>query len=136
MRSRALEPAFQATTYRVETDDGVFNLRVGVANEAFDRYLHRHAVCCWAVLTACNPGAVCSDENNLLRHAKLLERVESSGYRHFPACNLADDDAWPAEPGLLLLQIDEMQVAGLAAEFSQLAFVFGNAGNTPRLVWL
>jgi len=136
MKARALDPAFRATTYRVATDDGVFDLRIGLANGGFDAFLRRHDVSCWAVLTAYNPGAMRDDSENARREQRLRERLCEFGRPFLPACNIADGDAWPAEPGFVLLQVNEEEMRDLAAEFSQLAFICGNIGGVPRLVYL
>ena len=95
MNALGLADAFRATTYRVATDDGVFDLRIGLANVSFDAFLRRHDVSCWAVLTACNPGAVRNDAANARRHQRLRERLRELGWSFVPACNIADDGAWP-----------------------------------------
>jgi hypothetical protein len=136
MKAQDLDSAFRATTYRVDTADGIFALRIGLANAAFDAYLRRRNVSCWSVLTACNPGAVRDDDDNARRQQRLQERLRELGWTTLPACNLADDGAWPDEPGFLLLQVGEGEVCRLAAEFSQSACVCGNIGGIPRLVYI
>jgi hypothetical protein len=136
MRTEALDAAFRATSYRVETAEGVFDLRIGMADPAFDDFLRRQGVCCWAVLTACNPGGVRDDDGNRLRRLRLQARLQTLGWSFSLACNLADDRMWPAEPGFLLLQVSEREVCSLASEFFQLACVCGDVGGAPRLVWI
>lgn len=136
MRTQALERAFRATTYQVETPEGIFSLRIGISNPAFDDFLRRKAVHTWAVITACNPGGVRHDQKNAQRQMQLRDRLQALGWFSLPASTLADDGQWPAEPGFLLLQIGEEEVSPLAAEFSQLAFVCGDRGTAPRLVWI
>ena len=136
MTAPKLDAAFRATTYRVDTPDGVFDLRIGVANSAFAAFLRRRNVSCWGVLTACNPGAVHDDGENAQRQQRLRERLEELAGPFLPACNLADGDAWPAEPGFLLLQVSAEAVRALAAEFSQLACICGNIDAVPRLVYV
>jgi hypothetical protein len=136
MKARGLDAAFRATTYRVDTSDGPFDLRIGVVNSGFDRFLRRRQVSCWAVLTACNPGALRDDAENAQRQQRLRERLGELAWSFAPACNLADDGAWPPEAGFLLLQVSEQEACALAAEFAQLAFVCGNIGRAPRLVYV
>jgi len=134
MKAQGLDAAFRATTYRVAPDDAVFDLRIGLAHPAFDAFLRRQNVSCWAVLTACNPGASRDDEDaNAQRHQCLHERLLEFGWLFAPASNIAADGVWPAEPGFLLLQVGEQEVRKLAAEFSQLAFVCGKIGGVARL---
>ena len=135
MRIAALEAAFRATTYRVETDEGVFDLRIGLSNKMFDVFLRRKDVSCWGIVTAFNPGGIRSDDANLRCHHQLLEKLQASSWIYLPACNLADDEAWPDEHGFLILQASEKEVCNLAAERCQLACVCGDVGTLPRLVW-
>lgn len=136
MRSEDLDAAFRATSYRVDTAEGVFDLRIGRPDPAFDDFLRRQGVSCWAVLTACNPGGVRDDDGNRQRRLRLLERLRTLGWSFSLACNLADDPMWPEEPGFLLLQVSEKEVCSLASEFFQLACVCGNVDGAPRLVWI
>jgi hypothetical protein len=132
----ALAAAFRATTYQVETADGVFGLRLGELNPAFDAFLARHGASRWALLTACNPGAVRQDDENPERQRRLQETIEALGWTSFPSLNSADDGKWPEEPGFLLLHVGEEAVRALGREFSQLACVCGETGAPPRLVWM
>jgi len=136
MRTEALDVAFRATSYRVHTAEGAFDLRIGSPDPAFDDFLRRQGISCWAVLTACNPGGVRDDDGNRLRRMHLQQRLQSLCWSFSLACNLADDPMWPEEPGFLLLQVSEQEVRSLASEFSQLACVCGDVGGTPRLVWV
>ena len=136
MRTQSLEAAFRATTYRVETSEGPFDLRIGLPNPDFDIFLCRQGGSCWGVVTACNPGGIQCAGQNSQYHDRLQECLKASGYLHFPAANLSDDETWPAEPGFLLLQTSEIELITLALEFSQLAVVSGVVGNAPRLVWV
>lgn len=136
MRTEALDIAFRETSYRVDTAEGVFDLRIGRPDPAFDDYLRRQGISCWSVLTACNPGGVRDDDGNRLRRLRLQERLQTLGWSFSLACNLADDSTWPEEPGFLLLQVSEQEVRSLASEFSQLACVCGDVGGIPRLVWV
>ena len=136
MNIGALDTVFRATSYQVETDDGIFGLRIGVHDPAFDNFLYRQGVSCWGLLTAYNPGGIRCDAENPLRQMQLLERLQRLGWAYRIACNVADDGGWPAEPGFLLLQISEKDVCSLAVEFSQRACVCGDIGSAPRLVWI
>ena len=136
MNSEALVAAFKATTYRIETDEGVFDLRIGVKNSAFDDFLCRRKVSCWGVVTAFNPGAVTCDADNQQRHIHLREKLQTLGGTFLSANNVADGGAWPDETSFLVMQASEAEMAKLASEFSQLAFVWGNTGAEPRLVWI
>lgn len=136
MNPNALEIAFLTTTYRVETPGGVFDLRIASSNAGFDDFLAREGVSHWGIVTAFNPGAqqLSADENQL-RHHRLLSSIAERGWSVCPAINIPDHDDWPPEPGCLLLQVDEQALRGLAADFGQVALVYGEACSAPRLIW-
>lgn len=136
MKTNALDASFRATTYQVETFDGVFGLRIGVMHPEFDKFLRLQGVSFWGVITAHNPGGVHLEGANAERQIRLLERIQESGWPHLPASNIADDGLWPDEPGYLLLHANEMDVCKLASEFDQSACVCGDTGAAPRLVWI
>ena len=135
MTTQDLDEAFRATTYRVTTPDGVFDLRIGKADAAFDAFLRRRQISCWAVLTACNPDAVRDDAGNAQRQQRLRERLGELAWSYLPASNRPEDPGLPPEPGFLLLQVGEEEADRLAAEFSQLAYVCGDIGGASRLVY-
>lgn len=136
MKTAALDAAFRATCYRVDCAAGVFDLRINVVNRAFDDFLRAQGAGCWGLITAHNPGGVRCDDQNAARQQALLSRIDRLSRRWLPACHLADDGRWPAEPGVLILGLGEAELCALAAEFSQVAVVCGERGEAPRLVWL
>lgn len=136
MRTAALDAAFRATCYRVDSMAGEFDLRIGVVNPRFDDFLRAQGVRCWGLITAHNPGGVRRDEHNAARQQALLRRLDDLSWRWFAACNLADGGDWPAEPSVLIVGVGETELRALAAEFSQAAIVCGEVGCAPRLVWL
>ena len=136
MKTPELDAAFRATCYRVDCAAGVFDLRIGDVNSAFDDLLRAQGAGCWGLITAHNPGGVRCDAQNAARQQALLSRIESSSWPRLSACHLADDGRWPVEPGVLILGIGEAELCALAAEFSQAAVVCGELGAAPRLVWL
>jgi hypothetical protein len=138
MIADSLAAAFKATTYRVETGAGRFDLRIGAVNPAFDDFLRGLGACRWGLLTAHNPGGVrvrCDDENSRSQ-GRLLQRVQGLGWTSLAAVNVADDGVWPDEPGVLVLQVGEQELRAVAAEFFQRAFVCSEVGSAARLVWL
>lgn len=136
MQTNALDAAFRATTYRVTTPVGVFDLRIGQIDRGFDDFLCQRGASRWCIVTACNPGGALCAEGNPARHARFSQRLGESGLENFPACNIADDGSWPDEPGFLILNPSERQACRLAAEFAQLAVVCGACGAPPHLVWV
>jgi hypothetical protein len=133
----ALEAAFHATTYRVETLGRCFDLRIGKTDPVFDGFLRAQGVFFWGILSACNPGAVRlpAEENQRLQD-KLRTRLAELGWLFLAARNVADDGGWPVEVSCLILQVSEEKLRALAAEFSQLAVVCGDTGSAPRLSWV
>jgi len=148
--------AFLATTYRVETPAGVFDLRIGLVSSEFDEFLRRQPVSRaplaapaafasqaigWGIVTAHNPGERLADHQNALRQRRLRERIAASACAFLAASNIADGDddhpaGWPVEASYLVFPVDEQQVAALGREFCQLAVVCGETGSAPRLLWL
>lgn len=136
-RRAALEVAFVATCYRVSTERGCFDLRVGVFHPSFDAFLVDCGVRRWALLTASNPGAVVrSDEENARATKALLARLDSLGWKYYSASYCADRGDWPVEDGVLLLDIGKEMAVRLSAEYCQLACVTGNTGHAPALAWV
>lgn len=138
MKRAALAAAFCATCYRVWTDRGVFDLRIGSPNADFAAFLVDADVVRWALLTAFNPLCVRDETNgadNMLAHRRLQNRLVEQGWTHLPACNIADGGDWPDEPGYLILHINQAEALALASEFHQRALVCGETGSVPRLVW-
>lgn len=136
MKTPTLEAAFRATTYRVETPEEGFNLRIGQAHRAFDCLLEKQGVSYWGIVTACNPGGVQTADQNAVRNEALLARIRASGWRYYFASNHADFGGWPVEPGFCVLGVDEAALRALAFDFAQLAIVVGEVGKGARLVWL
>ena len=137
MKTSRLEAAFLAITYRVETPEAIFDLRLGLPNPAFDTLLRQQGAASWGIVTACNPGGRLTPEENETRQAALLDRLNALGWCRFPASNHADFGKWPVEPGFCVLGVSEEALCQLAVEFAQAAIVFGQAGHGGgRLIWL
>lgn len=136
MPTAALESAFRATRYRVSTALGVFDLRVGVYDVAFERYLCQQGIADWGIVTAFNPGRRVTDAENRQAQMRLRNKLEASACVFLAACNLAEGEAWPPEESFFVASVDEDWLRALAGEFSQLAFICGAAGAAPRLVWI
>jgi hypothetical protein len=135
MSAHALEAAFRATSYRIATETGLFDLRIGENNPAFDAYLLAKNAACWGLITASNPGGVRCDADNPRQAQRLLGCLQALGHDFLSASHIADDGGWPEEKGFLVLQASEAEMRCLAADFSQLAFVWGTVGGKARLIW-
>ncbi len=136
MSAPSLDNVFRATAYRVETGEGVFELRIGKTHPEFDGYLLRHGIDCWGLVTAYNPGGVRHDGDNPVEHRRLLAMIGKRGWFHCPASHHADDGNWPVEQGIMLMQVSEREICQLAADFSQSACVCGKIGGEARLIWV
>ncbi len=139
MKDTSLELAFLATTYRVVTPAGTFNLRIGKPDAAFELFLRRLRAVNWGIITACNPGGIlASDPNaNDASTRKLAARIRASGWLGFPSINRADSGDWPDEPGYCVLDAGENALCRLAEELGQAAMVYGDArGSGGRLIWI
>ena len=137
MHSPELDAAFRATTYRVETLEGCFALRVDQRNVAFDAYLRRQGVLSWGLVTGHNPGGrlLPSDENATRQNA-LHDRLFAKGWRYLPASHQADAGAWPDEAAFCVLNVAERDLECVAAEFDQAAVLCGTPGECARLLWI
>ena len=76
------------------------------------------------------------DAENRQRHTDLMEALVDSAFDFLNARNSADEGVWPDEPGFLVLDAGKAEMTKLALRFSQLAFVYGDIGSEPTLVWL
>ncbi|MEA3200684.1 MAG: hypothetical protein QOE90_2112 [Thermoplasmata archaeon] len=124
-----LERAYRVTTYAA----GPLRLRIGEPNAALDELLARHGAATWAYLTAWNPGSVPRGETeNRAAARRLLDRL--AGYPCIEGESVGDGGAW-REPSVLVLGIRRDEALAIARDFGQLAFVVGERGGAPRLVW-
>lgn len=133
-----LRTAYEATTYWAEVGPGSrVAIRVAATAGEIDALLSRAGVETWAFITAVNPRSVrLSAAVNAERMARLAARLDDRGLAHLPGEGAGDDPAWPAEPSVLVLGIDEREAVALAREFDQHAIVVGRRGEPARLVWV
>lgn len=137
MRTPELEAAFLATTYRIETPAGDFDLRIGERHPAFEVFLRQQGASNWGIVTACNPGGRLTLEMNAFFHETLQARILQQGWRSLPSRHLADSADWPVELGFCVLDVGEEKLRTLAAGFDQAAVVFGQAApSAGRLLWI
>lgn len=133
----ALIPAFLATSYHVDTPAGSFDLRIGLVNPGFDGWLRSQGAVRWGIVTPENPAAQrIGEARNRERRHRFEILVTARGWRHLVSRHLADAGDWPDETGLLLLDADVQTLRTLSGEFGQCAFVAGETGSAPRLVWV
>lgn len=134
-----LNKAFEATDYLIHTGDEWQQVNIGMAvPNGLCHWLHGNcdAACAW-LITAHNPQAVAqADNDNRQRHAALQTCLVCANHRYVEANSRAHDRAWPDEPGVCIVDMDEGLVRALALRFEQAAVVAVPVGGLPQLVWV
>jgi hypothetical protein len=132
---RQLESAFRRTNYRVFARDGELLLKVDEANPGLAALLHASGAACAALLTAFNPGG---SRQALFRNRRSQQRLHHAlqqwGYPVIQARNEDPRSLWPGEPSLLVPGLACEVARQLAADHGQIAFLWIEAGGTPRLI--
>lgn len=132
-----LKTVFRATSYRVETPEACFTLRIGLPAPDFDDYLRWQRIANWGIVSASNPMALpCAEAENLRLQQDLQAQIKALAWRFLNGVNLADADDWRPEASCVLLAVNEAQVCALGRAFRQAAVVCGDSGSAPRLVFL
>lgn len=133
-----LRAAYEATDYRVDAGlQGSFVIRVGTCAPAADALLAAAGAESWAFITACNPRSrPLPAAENLARMQRLEEVVRHRGLAHHCGAGVAADGAWPAEPSLFVIGLEEGAAVALARTFDQHAVVVGRRGGPARLAWI
>jgi hypothetical protein len=125
-----LAAAYRDTDYWVDHPRGRFAIRIG---EPVPQIVAES----WAFITACNPGSKpLTAKENAARMRKLEQIVRDLGLSFLRGEGVGRDGAWPPEPSLLILNIDEATAIDLARQSGQAAIVFGRRGEPARLVWI
>jgi len=130
-----LQVNFENTTFQAETPLGVVKLRIGVSNPTLSQLLTRFAVDEWAYITAYNPGAQpTSEEENAQKQNELKEWLARQSFLTFDGEGIGDNKDWPPEPSLLVLGIKRQLAVDLGLKYRQVAIVAGSKDAIPRLV--
>ena len=130
-----LDAAYRRTAYRVELPDGPAVLRVDMAWSDIDARLTGGATSL-AYLTAVNPGSQpLSVDENARRQRALLDDIMKLGGISLPGSAVADDGAWPDEPGCLVAGLHQVTALALAERYGQNAFLHAQVGGAVRLIW-
>ena len=131
MERLALERSYRRAIYRVRLESATLDLRVGELAPELDGAAR------WGFITAVNPGSSPLPEaENRRRLARLEARLERRGWERRPGEGLDPERRWPAEASFLVVGADEPELAELAAAFGQAAFLAGEVGSPPRLVFV
>lgn len=114
--------------------DGKFTLQPRIRSVEieglFSEKNHQSASC----ITAFNPASkVCSDEENLSFHEKLIREVESMCVQFLPMLGRCPRGKWKNENGLLLLGVSLNQAKELGRKFNQNAIVFVGRDCIPEI---
>ena len=130
-----LHDAYLKTTYRVSTDTGVINIRIGERQPSLDELLEAAGAASWAFITAFNPHSTpVSDAQNIMRQADLRRHVIGAGYPVHDAMGEPDGGDWLPEDSLLILGMTRADAIGLGRRFHQNAIVFGYRNEVARLL--
>ena len=135
-RGAKLALAYRDARYVVHTGRDRLCFAIGRADAIADAGMRR-AGCRthWCLITPCNPGSRrLPARQNERRLALMRAIVQRHGWRMLPAYNAAADGRW-AEPGLCLLDRPLLQAQRIARRFGQSAWVLGQLGAAPQLVW-
>ena len=131
---QALAQAFTQTAYRGVVAGERVDMRVGQRSAPLDARLAGDRG--WAWLTAVNPVAErLGDAENAARLAALRALLASTAIECWPGEAVADDGSWPAEPGVILVNVSLDSALAIAADFGQAAILWGDGTNTARLEW-
>jgi hypothetical protein len=131
----ALLAAYRATAYTVLLPDGEIVVRIDEPSPRLDRLLVALGARTAVFVTAWNPGSRLRPRvENEAAAARLADEAVAQGWRFLPQEGRGDDGTWPAEPGLLLLDLDPAQALALAERHGQNAVVWCEAGASARLL--
>ncbi len=134
----ALEDAYLNTDYRVLLPRKALTFRIGEYDADAEESLFKHCGIQqeWAIITPCNPNSEKADDDaNLAALARLRQELEVVGLRYFQAINQSPDGEWP-EHGYLVVDPEPAKAKSLGRRYRQNAFVSGNKGEAPKLIWL
>lgn len=132
-RRKELERAYHQTTYAAAIP---LRLRIGEKNLLLDAFLTDLGATCFSYLTAWNPRSTPrSEDENRAAQEELTALLREAGYEVFVGAGEADDGSFPAEPSLLVPGLPREEALALARRYEQDAFVSGETGKAPMLVW-
>lgn len=131
----ALVSAYRATGYVAGAGDWRIVLRVGERSEALVRVMVERGVTTAAFITAWNPFSVPqSPVDNEAAQRALVADVAGGGWHAIEGQGSGDDGAWPPEPSLLVLGIDEIAAKALMVRYRQNAIVWCGEDGVPELL--
>jgi hypothetical protein len=135
-RMRDLDSSYRATRYMVTDGTDEISVRIGMKAPALDALLDRHGASAAAFITAWNPGSRPRDRaGNDDAAARLRATAEALGLTTLPHRGAPDDPDWPAEDGLLILDLGRNGAVAVAEAFGQNAIVHIVRGGSAELVF-
>jgi hypothetical protein len=132
---RRLVEAYLRTTYRAVSP--FFEIKIGVKNAAFEKWLEERGFKTYAFITAWNPRSkMLSEAENRLKNKDLEADLKKVTRLVAPALNVPAASDWPPEESFLALGISPEDVIELGKKFTQNAVVWWEKGGVPELWWL
>lgn len=139
MPDRQLIAAYCRTLYCVCAGPSEIVLRV----DHYDPFAERRILSLhplehhWSILTPFNPrSCALAPAENAKRLQALLGFLHRRRQSWLPTLNRDPEGRWPDEAGALLCDPPTHLTEMLGRRFGQIAFLSGQIGKAPRLVWL
>jgi len=133
--SSALLHAYRNATYRVTTAAGNIDLKIGVHNPRLAALLEQRGARSAAFVTACNPHSQRRPRAWNARASRALRHAASAlGLDTLTGVGFDEQETWPGEESLLVLNIDRTQALTLGRRFQQYAVVWIGPDARPRLL--
>ena len=128
--------AYRRTDYRVDDCGYAFVLRIDTPSAPLVACHDAFGVTCSAFITAWNPRSEPTPRaRNEAAMAALERELSEGGWRWLRGEGADASGAWPAEPSLLVLGLDESTAVAIAQRFAQHAIVYAGVDGVPTLVW-
>jgi hypothetical protein len=135
-RELELETAYRETTFCADINGTRLPIRIGRPHGQLDAALRASGARRWACITAYNPQSEMGPAfENQRRDVELKQTLQDRAITSHPAEGLGDDGKWPAEPGVLALDVSRGRAEALGREFGQTAIVWGRVRGKAELVW-
>lgn len=129
--------AYRRTDYRVDDGGYAFVLRIDTPSAPLVACHDAFGVTCSAFITAWNPRSEPTPRaSNEAAMAALEHELSEGGWRWLRGAGVDPSGAWPAEPSLLALGLDESMAVAIAQRFAQHAIVCAGADGVPTLVFV
>lgn len=132
----ALYDAFRDAEYRVEIPGAApVLLAIDTPSAELEKALAKTGARTWAIITAWNPDSQQQSEaENRNAQRALEQRLEHEGWAFWPSRNQARGGAAYVEPSCFVLGPTPEKAAELGRDFGQVAVVWGERGQAPRLL--